>query len=116
MKPADLDIDRDVIRTADLIARLRDEIDHMEAVMPAAIDAQWTAAPVARPREDTAERMKNRRVAPTEDIALDSDRLRLRTQVVRSAQVLAGGIIALRAVRQAVGQALAPWYGEDSER
>ncbi|WP_148709966.1 hypothetical protein [Micromonospora sp. M71_S20] len=115
MTPADLDIDRDAIRMGDLVAALRDELGKLESVLPAAVDAQWTAAPVARPREDTAERMKNRRSDPTGDIALDSDRLRLRAELVRSANVLACGIVSLRQARQAVRDSLTPWFGEGGE-
>lgn len=112
MKPADLDLDRDVIRMGDLVDTLRREIDALESLLPAAIDAQWTKAPFARPREDSAERMKNRRVDPTCDIALDADRLYLRARVVRCAHVLAGGIGAVRRVREDIDQAMTPWRGE----
>ncbi|TDC35709.1 hypothetical protein [Micromonospora sp. KC213] len=112
MNISDLDHDRDVTRIGDLMSRIRDELDALEALLPAAIDAQWTAAPVARPREDTTERMKNTRSDPTADVATDSARLHLREQVVRSAHVLAGGIATLRRVRRDVGDALTPWCGE----
>ncbi|WP_091086757.1 DUF7169 domain-containing protein [Micromonospora nigra] len=114
MTPAELDTDRDAVRMADLVSRLRDELDALTSVLPAAIDAQWTAAPVARPRDDTSERMKNTRSDPTAAVVLDPDRLRLREQVVRSARVLHGGTIALREARRALVDALAPWDGEDT--
>ncbi|MDG4801747.1 hypothetical protein [Micromonospora sp. WMMD980] len=115
MKPADLDMDRDAVRMVDLVTAVRDELAALEGVLPAAMDAQWTSAPVARPREDTAERMKNRRSEPTADITLDPHRLQLRDQVVRSGHTLNRALIALRQVRQGVEQALTPWHGEDIE-
>ncbi|MFI7069522.1 DUF7169 domain-containing protein [Micromonospora sediminicola] len=115
MRIADLDADRDAIRFAGLLADLRRELDGLEALLPAAIDAQWTTPPTPRPREDTSERMKNKRSEPTADIALDPDRLQLRQQLVRSAHVLRGGVLALAQVRQDVGGALTPWVGEESE-
>ncbi|WP_442932525.1 DUF7169 domain-containing protein [Micromonospora sp. NBC_01699] len=97
---------------ADLVTALQQELDALSRVLPAAVDAQWTAAPVARPREDTTERSKYRRSEPTADIALDLDRLHLRDQVVRSAYVLASGVTSLRAARRGVESALTPWHGE----
>lgn len=114
MTPADLDTDRDAVRLGDLVDRLRTELDALAAVLPAAIDAQWTAAPVARPREDTAERVKHSRNEPTAAVAMDADRLRLRDQVVRSGHALIIGARALRSARQGVMQALAPWHGEET--
>ncbi|WP_420866293.1 DUF7169 domain-containing protein [Micromonospora echinospora] len=91
---------------------MRAELDALAAVLPAAIDAQWTTPPVPRPREDTAERVKGERSEPTASVALDPDRLRLREQVVRSARILAGGNTALRQVRAGVEKALTPWQEE----
>lgn len=112
VKPADIDVDRDAVRMGDLVDALRRELSALEALLPAAMDAQWTKAPIARPREDSSERSKNRRIDPTSDIVLDPDRLRLRNQVAHCALVLTGGVVALRRVHEDVGRALEPWQGE----
>lgn len=109
LAPADLDQDRDEVRLAGLTAWARREADLLDALLPVAVSAQWTAAPTVRPREDTAERSKNVRSDPTSAIALDSERLALRRQVVRSEHALRCAIVALRGVRIGLVRALAPW-------
>lgn len=96
------------------MTHVRDELAALEALLPIALEAQWATAPVARPREDTAERSKNYRADPTGDLASDPTRLQLRESVVRSASTLWRGALALREVRQDVARALTPWTGEDS--
>lgn len=113
MTPAALDVDRDETRLAGLTAWARREADLLDALLPVATAAQWTAAPVARSREDTTERAKNMRSDPTSAIALDSDRIALRAQVVRSEHALRTAIMTLRGVRIGLTRALAPWQDGD---
>lgn len=107
-----LDADRDRVRLGALVDEIRRELNALNRVLPAAVDAQWSAAPVARPRSDTAERSKSRHSEPTADIALDADRLSLRKQVVGCAQLLHTVSAALRDARAGVEDALKPWHGE----
>ncbi|GAA2843999.1 hypothetical protein Acy02nite_68690 [Actinoplanes cyaneus] len=109
-----IDIDRlgadpDELRLTQLVAWARAEADALDMVIPAAVEAQWTAAPVARPRDDTTERAKNQRADPTSDVALDTARQALRQQVVESETSLRKTIIALRGVRLGLERSLTSW-------
>lgn len=112
MNPVDLDLDPDEARLHNLTAWARREADLLDAVIPAVSDAQWSPAPIDRPRIDTAERIKGLASDPTATVALDSARLDLRAQVVRSERVLRDAIVALRGVRRGLERALAPWSRE----
>ena len=103
--------DPDTAQILTLIKDLRAEADALEALISIAADAQWTAAPVARPREDTAERAIGRFSDPTSEIALDSGRLLCRSLVVRSRNLLQRAVPALREVRRGLARAVEP-YGE----
>lgn len=106
-----LDVDPDEIRFRHLIDLLLREADALSAILPAAVSAQWTAAPVARLRSDTAERPKGIHSDPTASAALDSRRLQLRSQVVRSQSALRDAVITMRGVRRGLEMAVAAWDG-----
>lgn len=108
----DLDRDPDEAAILELIVQLRKEADVLAALIPIAIESQWTPAPVARPREDTTERVKNGKADPTSVIALDSERQICRAQVVRSQRVLRHAVVALREVRLSLRRAVDAWNGE----
>lgn len=112
MKPADLNVDPDARRLAAIAAQVRREADALEDVLMAAIDAQWTPAPVTRPRDAPSDRVIGPPSDPTSDIALDPDRFALREQVTRSMQVLRCTVVALRGVRRGLERALASWTGD----
>ena len=112
LTPADLDVDPDELRLAGLIAQVRQEADAIEQLIPAATAAQWTKAPVARPAEDTAERSRGVPADPTADTVLDTDRVYLREQVLRSERVIRVMIAALRRARADLERGLAPWTGD----
>jgi hypothetical protein len=88
------------------------EVDALEAVLPAVIDVHLLPAPVARPREDTAEREKNRRSNPVLDTVLDDRRLHLSQQLLRSRNLLRSAVIAVRGVRRGLEVSLNEWHGE----
>ncbi|MFG3710099.1 hypothetical protein [Micromonospora sp. NPDC047730] len=113
MTPADLDADADELRLADLVAQVRREADELATLLPVAVGAQWTAAPVARPREDTAERSKHERSDPTSDVALDTDRLQLRNHLLHTERVIRAVAAALQDARQELKRGLAAWTGAD---
>lgn len=111
MKPADLDVDPDELRLRTLLDELRQAVDGVAELIPAAIDAQWSAAPVARPREDTSERAKGLRSDPTADVVTDPDRLLLRTHILHTVRVVRAAGAALRGARSGLAQSLEPWQG-----
>ncbi|GAB1641793.1 hypothetical protein [Krasilnikovia sp. MM14-A1259] len=104
--------DRDESEITSLLGELRAEVTALETLIPLAVDAQWTAAPAARPREDVTVRMKHQKSDPTSDIALDSGRLECRRAVVRSRSVLRAATVAMRGVRRELARAVEPWTGE----
>lgn len=112
MTPADLDRDPDELRFRRLLALLAEESAALTAHLPAALDAQWSAAPVVRPREDTAERAKGLRSDPTANIGLDVRRQNLRAQLVTSMAVLQRAVVTVRGVRRGLEMRLAAWDGE----
>lgn len=112
MTPAELDIDPDERRYADLSDVVRRELDRLTSLLAVAAGAQWTPAPTARPREDTAERSKNAKSDPTAAIALDEGRVALRERVILSERALRNVAITLRVASSGLDTALAPWHGE----
>ncbi|MGC5319340.1 DUF7169 domain-containing protein [Micromonospora arida] len=114
MTPADLDKDPDELRFRRLLELLAEESAALTACLPAALDAQWSAAPIARPREDTTERAKGLRSDPTANIVLDDRRQHLRTQLVTSMTVLQRAVVTVRGVRRGLEMTLAAWDGEGS--
>lgn len=109
--PIDLDQDPDQLRLDGLIGWARQELDELESLLPAAVDAQWLASPVPRPRVDTTERASDALSDPAASAALDGKRWALRLQVVRSERHIREAIVAVRGVRLGLARALAAWEG-----
>lgn len=109
--PVDLDLDPEQLRLDGLVQWARREADALGALLPAALDAQWQAAPNPRPREDTTERSKGVTSDPTSANALDERRWALRLQIVRSERMLREAIVALRGVRRGLEMRFDEWEG-----
>lgn len=112
MSDPKLDDDRDGRRLARLAAILRQELDELEALLPAALDAQWTPGVVHRAEQDPGVRVKGQIHRPTEDAALDGRRLALRAQILRSGDLLADSITKARGIRRGLERALTRWEGD----
>lgn len=91
---------------------LERELAELRKIAPAALDAQWSPAPVPRPRDDTAERAKGGHSDPVPAIVLDARRLALRAQVLRSEDLLRAALVNVSGVRQGLDRALASWEGD----
>ena len=112
MIPVDLYKNPDETELRQLVAWARDEANELDKLIPAATDAQWCLPPVPSSREEATERAIGTKTDPTALVSLDDKRLRLRAQVVRSANVLRHAIAALRGVRLGLASALLDWQGE----
>ncbi|MEU8655280.1 DUF7169 domain-containing protein [Actinoplanes philippinensis] len=102
-------------RAADLPALLRaaqNELNGLGSIIPIATAAQWSAAPTARPREDTTERSTGSISDPTGDAATCQKRQNVRVAVVRSERVLRNVAIALRDARLRLESVVGTWDGE----
>ncbi|BCJ41700.1 hypothetical protein GCM10010168_53020 [Actinoplanes ianthinogenes] len=95
-----------------LLRAVQMELKELGTIIPIATEAQWTAAPVARPREDTTERASGSISDPTGDAATCAKRLKVRDQLVRSEHVLQRVHRALEDVRRGLGSAVDTWTGE----
>lgn len=113
-RPVDLNLDPDLSRFMELIAWLRAETDMLEVVVPPAIDAQWTSAPVPKPREDTTERAKGGHGDPVPGHALCERRVTVRGAVLRSEGEMRRMVATVRGARLALERALHEWEGTTS--
>lgn len=111
-RQVDLYADPDQLRMDGLIRWVRAECDALEAILPAAVDAQWQRPPVRKASDDTTERSKGGHSDPTSAIALDDVRSQLRSQVLNSEHVLRTAIVALRGVRRGLERRLEAWEGD----
>lgn len=109
------DVDPDQLRLDGLIKWARQELDMLETLLPALTDAQWSQSRRPLPREDTHERATGAHSDPTADTALDSNRLALRLQVIKSERAIRSAIIAVRGVRLGAERALSSWEGSETE-
>jgi hypothetical protein len=110
---ANIAADPDLPSVTHLIGLIRAEVDALEALLPDAIDVQCLPSPRILPREDTAERAKNRRSDPTLATVADESRLALSQQVLRSRRLLQNVAVAARGVRRGLEISLVAWCGED---
>ncbi|MGZ0151850.1 DUF7169 domain-containing protein [Kribbella sp. WER1] len=95
-------------RLADLI---KEETDSLMNELPAALDRQWSASPVPKPREDTQQRASGGKSDPTFDIVADPRRLAVRRTVASAEIALRDALITLRASRVAMARAVARYDG-----
>lgn len=98
---------------ARLVALVEQEAKELRAVLPDALERQWDASPVPRPRNDTTRKASGIRRDPTADTALDPRRLAVRDTVIRAQRVLTDAAIALRGTRRAVERAVARFDGNE---
>ena len=114
MPIVDIDVDPEVCRMEGLLSWAREELAALQALLPAAMDAQWSPSRVPSPRDDTEERSKGLASDPTAEIALDGRRLAVRDTVIRSQNAIRKTIVVLRGVRLAMEKALDEWEGESA--
>lgn len=91
---------------------LHGEVSTLETLLPDALARQWSASPVPKPREDTAQRASGGRPNPTADIVLDDRRLAVRESVERSRRALRDAAVAVRGTRLALERAISRFDGE----
>lgn len=73
--------------------------------------AQWSPAPVPRPRDDEGGRSSGTVSDPTSAIVVDSRRLAVRESVENAGAALRSSTRTLRAARANVGKSLDEWTG-----
>ena len=103
----DLNPDHDIETFTRLIA---DEAERLAALVPSAVERQWTTSPVPRPRDEEARRtVGDDHSDPTSSVALDPRRMAVRESVLRSRAALREAAVTLRGVRLATERNLR-WY------
>ena len=95
-----------------LVDLLESEIQRLAEVLPTAVDLQWDAPP--RP---SGVKVKAVRPDPTANVACDSARLNLRSQLERSSYHLREAVVGVRGVRLGLERSLRPYgFSKDSLR
>lgn len=97
-----------------LVEIIRQETEALAALLPGAVSRQWTASPVPKPREDTAERSSGDRSDPTGDTALDGRRLAVRESVKRAEALLRESAVRTRGVRLFMERSVSEYDGENA--
>lgn len=114
MSRISINVDPQAANLAHLVRLARQEATALEAVLPAAMEAQWETPPSPAPSEDTKERSKGLQTDPTASIALDDRRATLSDQVRKSERALRNAVVALAGVRLGLTSALEAWEGNES--
>lgn len=111
VRTSDLFDDSRDVGLESLVRLIRDETEALGAILPEALERQWIASPVPKPREDTTERSSGGRSDPTGDSALDGRRLKVRQGVKDAESVLRQTAIRVRGARLFLERSVAEWEG-----
>ena len=106
--------DPDDARLVRLVTMARDDAEAILDLLAPVFDAQWERGRTPE-RNETGRRAKGGHSDPTADIALDEDRLHMRSVVKRARPSLAQAAIRLRGVRRGLERALQQWEGAGEE-
>lgn len=97
----------------EILADLAERSAGLIASLDQAAALQWSASPVPKPRDDTAERSKGSPPSdPTADVVLDDRRLAVRAAVEDGARSLRVATAMVEASRQRVESAIGGWEGK----
>lgn len=103
-------------RPESLTKSLIAEAEALLALLPAALDVQYTRSPTAQgERNDTGRRASGAHADPTADLALEPRRMHLSTVLTRSEAHLSDAVIRVRGVRRALERALRYWEAQTDE-
>lgn len=102
--------DLDALEAESLLARFASEVRELGDLLARAREVQWTAPPrTTVPAERKG--VNHKPNAPTEDIALDTQRLALRVNVLATERALRTAALHAIAMRLALQDALRPYEG-----
>lgn len=90
----------------------RDDAEAILALLDPVLEAQWDPGRTPA-RNETGRRAQGGHADPTADVALDSDRLYMRSVVTRSGPSLAQAAYRLRGVKRGLQRALEQWERDD---
>jgi hypothetical protein len=97
------------------LARMaRDDAEAILDLLGPVLEAQWDRG-CAPARNDTGRRAKGGHADPTADVALDEDRLHIRSVVKRAQGSLFQATYRLRGVRRGLERALDEWEGANDK-
>ena len=90
---------------------IRNEIDQIAALLPAAYDARWTASLRNRNHQETPRRTQGTHSDPTADVAIDTQRLDLSEAVSRLQTVTRFCANSLATARNRMACTIDAWEG-----